>query len=389
MVVNTGQSGHSWKGILTTIVAIFFVVVAATALAACTPAGESRPAAESKPPTEKQAAPQKQAAAEKPAAAEKFEWTYSSAHPADIVDAKAFQWYFQELNKRSGGRITVKEHYNAVLGKMADHIPMLGKGAVDLAFFSPGYIPAQMPLWFMYSLPYSTQNVRAYLPAHWGLYEQIPELKTEIEKNNITMLSISTSTPTYLFSTKSVRTTEELKPLKLRAFGNFAKWGEKVGMKVVSMPLEEVYGAFKQGIVDVSMSSLDAGYSQKWHEQAKYTLDIDAGIGLLGFLGINGDVWKKVPPDLQKMMLDLGKEASKQNAKTVEQETASLSEATRKAGVQWIKVSDGEVAKLRDAAAAVREEWIKEKEAAGLPGRKIIETYQSLIKRYEADPWKD
>ena len=66
--------------------------------------------------------------------------------PATAVGSKVDQWFADEIEKRTGGEVKIKIFWSEGLGKANETLSLLQSGAIDMAGLSPGYFPAQLPL---------------------------------------------------------------------------------------------------------------------------------------------------------------------------------------------------------------------------------------------------
>jgi TRAP-type C4-dicarboxylate transport system substrate-binding protein len=111
------------------------------------------------------------------------------------------------------------------------------------------------------------------------------------------------------FSKKPMRTVEDFKGVKARAFGTaIADWIEGMGAQSQFVAFGEVYTALERGILGAGVSGADAGYGQRWHEVTKYVNGSLVSWPALDMV-MNKKVWEKLPPDLQAIIIEEGAKA--------------------------------------------------------------------------------
>jgi TRAP-type transport system periplasmic protein len=76
-----------------------------------------------------------------------------------------------------------------------------------------------------------------------------------------------------------------------------------LGATGVPLGVPEVYGALQTGMIDMVTSTAVALVSLQWHPTLKYMTKQSNGV-LVGALLMNGDKWKSMPPDVQKIVQD-------------------------------------------------------------------------------------
>ena len=74
-----------------------------------------------------------------------------------------------------------------------------------------------------------------------------------------------------------------------------------LGANGVPLGVPEVYGALQTGMIDMVTSTCVALVSLQWHSTLKYMTKQPAGV-LVGALLMNGEKWKTMPADVQKIV---------------------------------------------------------------------------------------
>jgi TRAP-type C4-dicarboxylate transport system substrate-binding protein len=74
-----------------------------------------------------------------------------------------------------------------------------------------------------------------------------------------------------------------------------------LGANGVPLGVPEVYGALQTGMIDMVTSTCVALVSLQWHSNLKYMTKQSRGV-LVGAMLMNGDKWKSVPPEVQKIV---------------------------------------------------------------------------------------
>ena len=96
-------------------------------------------------------------------------------------------------------------------------------------------------------------------------------------------------------------TPDELKGMKVVAEATMIEVAEKLGMDILSVPDEELYGAMEQGVVDAYFNPFMQTAAIGLGEVTKYFIDHPFWYGSLGVI-MNLDKWNQIPPDEQALI---------------------------------------------------------------------------------------
>ncbi|MBM7022114.1 C4-dicarboxylate TRAP transporter substrate-binding protein [Treponema sp. Marseille-Q4523] len=144
----------------------------------------------------------------------------------------------------------------------------------------------------------------------------------------------------HTLTTKKVVHPSDLKGMKIRTQGStiHIEGFRCLGATPTPMTLSEVYTSLQQGVVNGLENPLSVLYSGKFQEVAKY-LALDAHIYDLSFVCISSNVFEKLTPTQQKLLIETGLEAgTKQNELAVKADAECL-QKLKKEGVTVSEVS--------------------------------------------------
>jgi TRAP-type mannitol/chloroaromatic compound transport system substrate-binding protein len=171
---------------------------------------------------------------------------------------------------------------------------------------------------------------------------------------------------------KRIAGVSDMKGVKMRISGLNAKALQTFGAVPTMVTAPEGYQALERGTID----SFGLPYTYtfgayKLYEVSKYVTEGMAMSGLVCFQGVSLTAWNKLPDNL-KAKLPQAKEKA----------VAALLEAYKVADAKWLPIFKEKVEitpfpaaerkKLEAGANAIWEQWAKDQDAAGRPGRAVL-----------------
>jgi TRAP-type C4-dicarboxylate transport system substrate-binding protein len=129
--------------------------------------------------------------------------------------------------------------------------------------------------------------------------------------------------PFSFFSNKMIKGLDDIKGMKVRVMPLYIPFIKALGAIPVTIPPTEIYTSMERGVVDGFMY-VDVGpVSWGLHEVTKYVLGSHV-FQMEPATMINYDKWKKIPPDLQELLMEIMKDmeyiASMRNMQLQEKE---------------------------------------------------------------------
>lgn len=349
------------------LVGILVLALMATLLAGC--GGNQAPAANTGEGGEKQV----------------IEMKWAHHLPAThIYSTELASYFIQEVEKRTNGQVKITLYPGEQLGKPEDYLKMLQSGALEIAVIDTGTLAAEMPLCGMMQLPNAYPNS---IVGTKILYDLATEgiLNDEFMKQGVRPF-VTVAVPQYLIlnNERPILKPEDLKGLKIRTTGKSRILAiQGLGAIPVNMPSSDVTEALNRGTIDGTANSANATTQYGYHEITKY---VTAGIPIGGMdaeWAISEKAWQKLPEDVQKIFMEVGKETSERVAALLDEQDAINIRDVITPKVEQVDYVEGDAYKVwEDALKVVEEQWVQDNNAKGLPASQAIEEKNNLLAKY-------
>ncbi len=310
-----------------------------------------------------------------------IELTYGSTYAADHTFSLADKAWFAKIEKETNGRVKFKPYWNATL--------FAGKGGgmdeveahvVDIGMVMPSYSRSGYDIckaMYLFTMGANQETGRRIFNE---LRAKFPEIDKEYAA--LKVLAYTSGVDYDLITRKPVRKVADLKGMRLKITADFAGPMKLLGVDPVNAPMPETYPMVQKGILDGLMGSLEGLKSFRFAEIAKYYTYVGYYRTHNGSRAMNRDAWFKLPPDIQKVFNDNIDFWGRENDRLFEDTHKQGFEFGKQQKVEFIKLPKEELDKFygafKDSAAAKA----KELDGKGLPGTKIYQEAQALVKKY-------
>jgi TRAP-type C4-dicarboxylate transport system substrate-binding protein len=286
------------------------------------------------------------------------------------------------LEKESGGRITVKRFPGAQMGPMAQHYDFARTGQADVSWFLHGTTPGRFPLTELVQLPYLVGSSEIGTKTL-----NDPELRSkylDAEHRGIKLLLLLTHQPGNVHTIKKpIRTTDDMKGMRLRfASPTIRDFVAALGGTPVGVVATEQVEQLQKGTIDGTFIDYGgAGIAFKMGGLLKYSTEMYSYVSSFG-VGMNEDFWNKLPPDLKQLVVKSMTGVEKEVGEAWDALDIPGKKALMDGGGEAIRLSPEENAKFRKIGAEVAEAKVKELEGKGLPARPIYTMLKSLSEKH-------
>jgi TRAP-type transport system periplasmic protein len=329
------------------------------------------------------------------AGAKEFKLTASSSHPPIIPWVAVIKNHVvPESVKRAkalGHTIKWTQAYAGALYNFKNTLEGIQEGLGDIGWVGTLWEPNKLPLQnATFYMPFVTDNVQAASEIQVEMIEQIPAYKQAFVKHNQVFLGPQTIDDYVIISKVPIKSVADLKGKKFYAPGASAQWLKGTGAVAVNGALPLYYNGIKTG---VTVGAIIPGMSIlpfKLHEVAPHIITVGFGGGITGALTMNEDTFKSLPPELQKMFRQLGKEyGQKVAAKVAALHKAHFSGALPKAGAKLFTFPKSEQMKWAKSLPDIAGTWAKGVEAKGAPANLVIKTYMDGVRKRGIKPVRE
>lgn len=359
--------------LVVSLIALLIASVVMVSCAAPTPATSPAPA----PAVTPSPAP---APAPAPTPAKVYTFKFSTTAPPALWEA-AIVPFLDAIEKESRGTIKFERYPFGQLLDDKSTMDGIARGIAESGQIVDAYNPGALPMTEIENLPFTWSSGidGSKMGAKFLQYEPI---KAEWEKAGLKPILTGRSTPSYLASTKQVKTFEDMKGLKIRSFGTIVpKMLEFLGAIPTSLPAVEAYEAMQRGLLDANPGTLSNLWDWKSAEVAKY-ITIFPTRGGISYGCVTAvwslQVWNTLPKDIQDIILRVAQ------SKSWYGEAYSNMDATAKtkleaAGAVFYELLAIEEAKFVAQSDKVGEWWVEQRKDKG-PSQDVYDHFISLLK---------
>ena len=330
-----------------------------------------------------------------------FKLTIASSHPTSLPWVGLMSTLFvPEVNKRvealgKGYKIEWKESYGGQLYKMNATLSSVGSGIADIGWVFASLEASKMPLTqFGTVTPFATGDVRTILQVANEMNEKVPALKAEWDRNNMVFLGASGVDTYHLFTKTPINTYADLNGKKISAPGAVGVWLRGSGAVPVDGSLTSYYTDIQTGVSEGTISISTGILPNKIYEVAPYVTTVDIGALYNGGMAMNKDSFNALPPEIRKIVKDVGLEYSRVLGDTLMQRYEAALKAIGEQGakqavpVKIAPMAQGEREKWAKTMPNITADWVKANASRG-PAAQILKTYMEELRKRGAKPLRD
>ena len=319
-----------------------------------------------------------------PAQADNFNLTMVSGHGTQLPWIRmAQEFYLPEVNKRLAGRHTLKfqEAYGGTIVKLGGELNAVRQGVADMAHVYTIFEPANLPLLQVtHVTPFSVASVPVLSRVMVEMNHEMKELQAQWQKQNQLFLGAVVADSVQLFTKKPIKSIDELKGVKVGASGTLSLWASGIGMVPVQGDFSTHYNNLKTGIYDSLLAFVTGSYPIKVHEVAPHMNKLDFGATSIGAITINLDTWKRMPPEVQKALREVGDEYSVRLAGALTKVSSVFEANIVKEGGTVTAMPKEERARWASTMPNIAQDWVKRNEERGLPAGAVLKTYTAKLR---------
>lgn len=316
-----------------------------------------------------------------PTYGEKIVWNFNSFMNPGHMGYETEMWLSKELEKRTNGQVKIEIFGGGALGfKGPRLLAIVGQGVVYSSEVWGSHVAGDLQIIELLALP-------GLIPFDVDLRKKIvknvmyPYLEKVLrEKFNIKLIYQVQVDPRNFYTNKAVRRLSDLKGIKLRTSGIVENEFTKIlGAIPVSIPGPEMYTALQQGIVDGVWNNHTSTYAIRIYEQAKNNLELNIGGDSIFFLA-NLDKFKALPPEYQKILLELGQQGAELLNDRVGKEHKSTKEKLQNLGMTFYEPHPDDLQFIRREVPKIWDMWMKKAEPEA---KEMMEKIKALIGEWE------
>ncbi len=257
----------------------------------------------------------------------------------------------------------------------------LRSGSLDLCGYSPSSFPKLFPYTYLFNMPFITKNARHGQAVLWAMYDQIPEVKKEIDSAGemLTMWSGAM----YVISSTSVPVTkpEDIKGRRVLVIvAADSIMVEALGGVPVYVTPADAYVGLQRGMGEMIYTALPVSKALRIMELTKYVTPLPAG-SVSMVVAVNHTVWKEDLTDAQRALFKetTGRELGKKIGESLDKDAKDILGMYTQAGAKIVTLTPEQMKLFTDSLQSLVESyWMKSAKDAGVkdPKAAIERTYQ-------------
>lgn len=224
-------------------------------------------------------------------------------------NGKVSQWFFDELESRSDGRLTVDVTPPESICKGPEIAECVRDGRADLGVSIPDYTPQLFPTTSIVTVPFLAENQQAVMKALWDVNTSNADAQAVWDNNGIELVGAWPVGRLVMGSKDEVRNINDFGATRWRVTGPYLQRAfQDVGANVVALPAAETYEGVERGVADAVAWTLDGAVDYKLMEQLPYWTDPGVGHYTTFSMWINPDVYADLPDDLRAIFDEVREE---------------------------------------------------------------------------------
>jgi TRAP-type C4-dicarboxylate transport system substrate-binding protein len=314
---------------------------------------------------------------------EKYVLKLSHAFSTTTLMHTLMEWFSEEVEKRSDGRLSIDIYPNAQLVTSEQEGPALIQGQIDMAHSGANVLNSLDPMWNFYSLPflfdYDKDDPTVYFDQKqkFNNHEKGGQLIAKrMEEKGIKVLSIGSFDifGSMFTREKAITDLESFNGLKVRTTGGFIMPAtiEALGSNSITIVGTEAITALQQGVVDATMTVPMYAYDAQLPVSTYHVAPL---FDSAQPVAISMKTYESLPKDLQDILIETGKDYDEYHKGViVEKLKETLPKLENEKGVKFYYPTKEELAEMKEATQVVWDQFAKEIKG----GKELLEVLESI-----------
>ena len=309
------------------------------------------------------------ASAHAPAAAQ-TKWDLPSGYNANTFQVQNLQWFAEEVDKATGGKLKIQVHPGASLFKANEIKRAVQTGQTQIGEFILSGASNENAIFGVDSIPFLATT---YAEAKKLNDISNPYLEKLLASQGLKLLYTVPWPGQSLYSKKPISSMQDLRGTKMRAFNPATtRIAEFVGAQPVTIQLAELPQALATGGIDNFLTSSASGVDSKLHEHVKYFYDVNAWLPRNAVV-VNQKAFDALDAASKAAVMRVAASAQERGWRiSAEKDDESLKELAAKGMTVDLKAETLK-RELRVIGGRMTGEWLRQ---AGPDGQAIIDAFR-------------
>lgn len=292
-------------------------------------------------------------------------WNMATPYPESEFHTRNIQEFVADVNKMSGGELTITVHSAQSLFKHPEIPRAVRTGQVEMGETLMANLSNQSPIFQVDAIPFL---VTGYDSAKKLWQGQRPFVEKYLQDNGMRLIYAVPWPGQGFFTAKEVNSIADMEGVRFRTYNSTT---EKMAtlMKAVPTTVEavEIPQAFTAGIVDAMVTSAATGFRTEAWTFSNYYYDTQAWMPK-NMIYVNDRAFQRLSPKAQQAILDAGKAAEERGWAMSE---AVFTETTNalKEKMQYREPNENLTKALAQIGDVMSAEWAQ---AVGADAEKIL-----------------
>jgi len=331
-------------------------------------------------------------------ATENIKLTIIDGYPTKALWVKVLIDYFiPEVNKRLAAdgnkyHIDWQQAFGGQIAKPRGVMDALKNRLGDIGVVTTVFHSSKLPLNNLpYYTPFSSRNPILVSKVMDELTDKFPAFQKQFDDQNQILLTSYSSIDNYgVFTKKEVKSMDDLNGMKLNAAGPNALYARALGAVGVLGSLLTYANQIKTGVTDGCIIWPEATITFKIAEVAPHYMETDFGTGVNKSLTINKDVWKELPPQVQKVLKATARDYRDKVAQAALDKASDSMKKFKAMGGTVVTLSKEEQKKWAQKMPNIAQNLAKDVEKKnGYPAMTILTAYMEALRAAGEKPARD
>ena len=302
-------------------------------------------------------------------AAAQTKWDLPSGYGPNTFQVQNLQWFADEVDKATHGKMKIQVHSNASLFKANEIKRAVQSQQTAIGEFILSSAANEQPIFGLDSIPFLATS---YAEAKKLDDASRPYLDKALKEQGLKLLYTVPWPPQGLYSIKPVASMSDLKGTKMRAYNPAtARIAEYVGAQPVTIQLAELPQGLATGTVQTFLTSSASGIDSKLYEYVKYFYDVNAWLPRNAVVA-NQKAFDALDKPTQEAVLKVASDAGKRGWQLSEQKDGEYMKELSTKGMTVDTTSEGLKRELKVIGGRMTVEWLK---TSGDDGKAVIDAF--------------